>query len=257
MIDTTVPSSARMWNYYLGGKDNYQVDRDAAEEILAAYPDFGLKARACRHFLFRTVKYLVVEAGVRQFIDIGPGLPNAENTHEVAQRCAPQSRVVYVDNDPLVLAHARSLLTSSAQGVTRYVHADVRDPDTIVAEAREVLDLRRPTALLLFGVLGHVGGHDEACSIVRRLVAALAPGSYLAHCDGTTTDDAYVQVMDDTKDNGCQRYVPRSPKQIAAFYEGLELVEPGVVPIHLWRPEPADVGAPTDIDESGGVGRKR
>src|SRR6476469_8782053 len=161
-IDRTMPHSVRMWNYYLGGKDNYQVDRDLAEAVLAIYPGYAIKARTCRYFLFRAVRFLTVEAGVRQFLDIGTGLPTAENTHEVAQRFAPESRIVYVDNDPLVLAHARSLLTSSPEGVTRYVDADLRDPDRILAEARQTLDFQAPIALLLLGVLGHLADSDQA-----------------------------------------------------------------------------------------------
>ena len=257
-IDATVPHSARMWNYYMGGKDNYQVDRDAADAILEVYPLYGLKARACRSFLFRAVRFLVVEAGIRQFLDIGTGLPTAQNTHEVAQQFAPESRVVYVDNDPLVLAHARSLLTSSPEGVTHFVDADVRDPDHIVAEAGKILDFESPVALLLLGILGHVVDDDEVRSIVQRLVEALPSGSYLVHCDGTTTDESYVQVLKAYNEGReDQPYVPRPPEHIAAYYEGLELVHPGVVPIHLWRPEPLDLGIPPDVAESGGIGRKR
>lgn len=255
-IDRTIPHSARMWNYWLGGKDHYQVDRDAADAMLAIYPTYSTKARTCRYFLVRAVHFLTVEAGVRQFLDIGTGLPTAENTHEVAQRFAPESRVVYVDNDPLVLAHARSLLTSSPEGVTRYVDADLRDPDRILAEARQTLDFQAPIALLLLGVLGHIAEFDQAVAIVRRLVAALPSGSFLVHCDGTTTNEAYVKALEDYRDTGGIPYIPRPHDQVARYFDGLEMVEPGVVPIHMWRPEPGLVGAPADVDESGGVGRK-
>jgi S-adenosyl methyltransferase len=169
-LGRTVAHAARMWNYYLGGKDNYQIDRDVAEAVLAIYPGYGVKARTCRYFLLRAVRFLAVAEGVRQFLDIGTGLPTAENTHEVAQRFAPEARIVYVDNDPLVLAHARSLLTSSPEGVTRFVDADLRDPDRILEEARLWLDFEAPIALLLLGVLGHIPDYEQARSIVRRLL---------------------------------------------------------------------------------------
>ena len=221
-IDRTIPHSARMWNYWLGGKDNYQVDRDAAEAMLALYPAYGIKARTCRYFLFRAVRFLTVEAGVRQFLDIGTGLPTAENTHEVAQRFAPESRIVYVDNDPLVLAHARSLLTSSREGVTRYIDADLRDPDRILAEARRTLDFQAPIALLLLGVLGHVADYDQALAIVPTLLDALPSGSYLVQCDGTATNDAYVKALEDYKDTGGVPYIPRRHEQVIGYFAGLE-----------------------------------
>jgi SAM-dependent methyltransferase len=255
-LGRTVAHAARMWNYYLGGKDNYQIDRDVADAVLAIYPGYGVKARTCRYFLLRAVRFLAVEEGVRQFLDIGTGLPTAENTHEVAQRFAPESRIVYVDNDPLVLAHARSLLTSSPEGVTRFVDADLRDPDRILEEARLWLDFEAPIALLLLGVLGHIPDYEQARSIVRRLLDALPPGSYLVQCDGTTTDDAYVKALQDYRDTIWVPYIPREPEQIAAYFEGLELIEPGIVPIHRWRPEPGLVGVPSAVDESGGIGRK-
>ena len=255
-IDRTVAHSARMWNYYLGGKDNYQVDRDIAEAVLAIYPGYGMKARTCRYFLFRAVRFLTVEEGVRQFLDVGTGLPTAENTHEVAQRFAPESRIVYVDNDPLVLAHARSLLTSSPEGLTRYIDADLRDPDRILDQAQRWLDFREPIALLLLGVLGHLPDYDQTRRIVGQLLDALPSGSYLVQCDGTTTDESYVRALEDYHDIIGVPYMPREPGQIAAYFEGLELIEPGVVPIHEWRPEPGLLGAPCAVDESGGVGRK-
>jgi SAM-dependent methyltransferase len=255
-IDRTVPHSARIWNYWLGGKDNYQVDRDAANTIDAIYPRYGIKARICRYFLFRTVRFLTVEEGVRQFLDIGTGLPTADNTHEVAQRFAPESRVVYVDNDPLVLAHARSLLTSSREGLTRYIDADLRNADQILDQARPWLDFQAPIGLLLLGVLGHLPDYEQARSIVRQLLDALPSGSYLVQCDGTTTDASYVKALEDYKQTGGVPYIAREHDQIAAYFEGLELVEPGVVPIHEWRPESGLLGAPGAVDESGGVGRK-
>jgi hypothetical protein len=256
-IDITTPHSARIWNYWLGGKDNYQADRDAGDEFLAVYPQQRDKARACRAFLRRTVRYLAVEEGVRQFLDVGTGLPTANNTHEVAQREAPDSRIVYVDNDPLVLAHARALLTSAPEGVTNYVDADLHNPDTILAEAAKTLDLGQPTALLLLGVLGHIEDYDEARSIVRWLLNGLPSGSYLVQCDGTNTSPAYIAAIERYRDRGGVPYNLRSHEQIAGFYEGLELVEPGVVPIPRWRPEPNPFGEAPDVDQSGGIGRKR
>ena len=255
-IDVSIPHSARIWNYWLGGKDNFRVDREAGEEFLAVYPGQRDKARACRHFLARAVRHLVVDRGVRQFLDVGTGLPTADNTHQVAQRYAPEAKIVYVDNDPLVLAHARTLLTSSPEGVTQYVDADLHDPAGILGEAARTLDLDRPVALLLIGVLGHVADHGEARSVVRRLTAGLAPGSFLIQCDGADTDPAYVAALERYRDSGGVPYNVRSPEQIAAFFDGLELVDPGVGPIPQWRPEPGPFRGPADVSEVGGVGRK-
>jgi hypothetical protein len=254
-LDISVPHSARVWNYWLGGKDNFQVDRDAGDEALRHNPDLREKARACRQFLARTVEHLVADCGVRQFLDVGTGLPTADNTHEVAQRVAPEARVVYVDNDPLVLAHARALLTSTPEGATSYVDADLRDPDAILSEAKAILDFERPIALLMLGVLGHVAEYDDAVTIVRRLLAMLPSGSYFVGCDGTVSP-ATLAAEEVYEETGGARYRARTPEQILAFYEGLELVEPGVVPIHLWWPRPTRFGPPRDVEEMGGVGRK-
>ena len=255
-IDVSVPHSARIWNYWLGGKDNFQVDRDAGDAFLSVYPEQRDKARACRYFLARTVRYLALDAGVRQFLDVGTGLPTADNTHEVAQRVAPESRIVYVDNDPLVLAHARILLTSSPEGVTSYIDADLHDPESILAEAGRTLDLDRPVALLLIGVLGHLADYGEARSIVRRLLDGLPSGSYLVQCDGADTNEAYTAALEQYRDEGGVPYNVRSGEQIAGFYDGLDVIEPGVVPIPQWRPEPSRFSGPADVDEIGGVGRK-
>src|SRR5512132_4623664 len=171
-IDASVPNSARIWNYWLGGKDNFPVDREAGDDYRAIYPEIVAGARASRRFLIRAVRYLAGEAHVRQFLDIGTGLPTADNTHEVAQRVAPGSRVVYVDNDPVVLAHARALLTST-QGVTAYLDADLYDPDAILDAAARTLDFSQPVALMLLGVLGHIDDDEEARSIVKRLLDGL------------------------------------------------------------------------------------
>ena len=255
-FDASVPHSARIWNYWLGGKDNFQADRDAGDAFLEVYPEQRDKARACRFYLARAIRYLALEVGIRQFLDVGTGLPTADNTHEVAQRVAPESRIVYVDNDPLVLAHARILLTSSPEGVTNYIDADLHDPEAILAEAGRTLDLTRPVALLMIGVLGHVADYDEARSVVRRLMAGLPPGSHLVQCDGDDTSADYIAAIEQYRDEGGVPYNVRSHEQIAGFFEGLEMVEPGVVPIPLWRPEESRFSGPTDVAERGGVGRK-
>lgn len=255
-IDASVPHSARIWNYWLGGKDNFAADREAGDEFLTVYPGQRDKARAVRHFLARAVRYLVVEAGIRQFLDVGTGLPTADNTHEVAQRLAPESRIVYVDNDPLVLAHARILLSSSPEGVTSYIDADMHDPERILAEAGKTLDLAEPVALLLIGVLGHVADTGAAREIVERLMAGLAPGSFLVQCDGTDSNPDYVAALERYRDSGGVPYNVRGADQIVSLYEGLEPVEPGVVQITRWRPEANVFGQALDVDELGGVARK-
>ena len=256
-IDTTVPHSARIWNYWLGGKDNFAVDRAAGDAWTATFPGMRDVARASRGFLIRSIAYLADDAGIRQFLDVGTGLPTANNTHQVAQRVAPEARIVYVDNDPLGLAHARALLTSTPEGATAYIHADLRDPDKILAEAADTLDFTKPVALILSGVLGHVVDIDQARSIVRRLLAGLPSGSYLSLNDGTSViaRDQLEQATQDYNDSGALPYVQRTPKEIASFFEGLELVEPGVVSCPRWRPDPA-AGDQPELDAFGGVGRK-
>jgi O-methyltransferase involved in polyketide biosynthesis len=255
-INATVPHSARIWNYWLGGKDNYEVDRAAGDQFMQIFPGIVEVARASRRFLIRAVTFLAGEAGVRQFLDVGTGLPTAGNTHEVAQRIAPESRIVYVDNDPLVLAHARALLTSTPQGATNYLHADLREPEAILEAAAGTLDFSRPVALMLLGILGHVADDNEARSVVKRLLDALPSGSYLALCDGASVfDQRGAQAQEQYNQSGAIPYVLRTPEQIAAFLEGLELVEPGVVPLPRWRPDPA-TPEPTEVDAFGGVGRK-
>jgi hypothetical protein len=214
------------------------------------------QAEASRAFLRRAVTFLAGEAGVRQFLDVGSGLPTADNTHEVAQRLAPESRIVYVDNDPLVLAHARILLTSSAEGDTSYIDADLHDPEQILAEAGKTLDLQRPVALLLIGVLGHVADPAEARRIVARLMAGLPSGSYLEQCDGTDSDPDYVAALERYRDSGGVPYNVRAAEQIESFFDGLELVEPGVVQITRWRPEHNAFGEAAEVSELGGVARK-
>ncbi len=251
-VDTSVPHSARVWNYWLGGKDNFPADRELGDKVFEVYPDIVHVARAQREFLVRAITYLAGEVGIRQFLDIGTGLPSADNTHEVAQRIAPDSRIVYVDNDPLVLVHARALLTSAPGGATAYVDADVRDPDTILAEAAELLDFTQPIALVMFGIVGNVADNDEASAIVKRLLDRVRPGSYLALNDGTHGEDV-DKAIEITQADG-HPYNLRTPEQVASFFDGLELAEPGVVSTPLWRP--AAGPAPQPLHIFGGVGRK-
>ncbi|GAA2141336.1 SAM-dependent methyltransferase [Actinomadura napierensis] len=257
-IDTSVPQSARIWNYWLGGKDNYPVDRAAGDQFVAVYPQIVDVAKHSRGFLARAVRYLAGEAGIRQFLDVGTGLPTVDNTHEVAQRVAPRSHIVYVDNDPLVLAHARSLLTSAPEGATDYVDADLRDPGRIIAEASRTLDFDRPVALMLLNILGHVADHKEACAIVGRLMDALPAGSYLAVADGTDviTGEAFRGAIEMWNQASPAAYHLRTPEMIAGYFEGLELLEPGVVSVSRWRSEPGRFGGPPEVDEFCAVGRK-
>ncbi|MFF5188142.1 SAM-dependent methyltransferase [Streptomyces sp. NPDC000345] len=254
-IDTTVPHSARIWNHWLGGKDNYPVDEAAGDAYTAVFPGIVTIARSSRAFLGRSIRYLVQEAGVRQFLDVGTGLPTVDNTHEVAQRHAPESRVVYVDNDPLVLAHARALLTSTPEGATAYEDLSLYEPDRILEAAARTLDLTRPTALILSGILGHVDGYERARGLVRALLAGLPSGSHLSLNEGSRgTDPAYEEAQDAYNETGAVPYFLRPVDEIEGYFEGLELVEPGVVSVPLWRPEPGT--RPTPVGQHGGVGRK-
>ncbi|MDA2805918.1 SAM-dependent methyltransferase [Nocardiopsis suaedae] len=254
-IDTTVPHSARIWNYWMGGKDNYPIDRAVGDQVIASFPEIVDLARTSRDFLIRVVTHLAEEEGVRQFLDIGTGMPTVSNTHEVAQSIAPESRVVYVDNDPLVLTHARALLVGSPEGATDYIDADLRDPESILRKAAETLDFDEPVALMLLGILGHIPSED-IMPIVNRLLDALPSGSFLAMYDGTDTSDAYNAAMEEGNSQGGLPYHLRSPEEIAARFEGLELLEPGVVPCPLWRPGPIEVGTRRGMDQYGGVARK-
>ncbi|MGH4014865.1 MAG: SAM-dependent methyltransferase [Pseudonocardiaceae bacterium] len=256
-IKFDVPHSARIWNYWMGGKDNYPVDRAAGDAFSEVYPDIIKGAKQSRQFLIRAVRFLAGEAGIRQFLDIGTGLPTMQNTHEIAQRIAPESRIVYVDNDPLVLVHARALLVNTTpEGVTTYVDADLHDPDLIIADARNVLNLNQPVAVMFMGILGHVAEFDEMRSIVARVMAAVPSGSYLALYDGTDTRQAYIEALAKYADTGAVPYNPRSPEQIGQCFEGLEMVEPGLVSITQWRPDTVEVGEAESIEHYGAVARK-
>ncbi|MGH3942236.1 MAG: SAM-dependent methyltransferase [Pseudonocardiaceae bacterium] len=260
MIDTSVSHSARVWNYWLDGKDNYPVDRKAGDQIRAALPGIFDIARASRAFLVRAVRYLAGEVGIRQFLDVGTGLPTANNTHEVAQATAPECRIVYVDNDPLVLVHARALLTSSSEGATDYVNADLRDPDTILTEAARTLDFAQPIALILLGIVQHVLDTAEAYTILHRLLDALPPGSYLVLADpsrdGVDGEAVFEASRLWNESGGRPPVAIRSLQEITRFFDRVELLEPGVVSVSLWRPDPRHIDAPAEVSKFGGVGRK-
>jgi SAM-dependent methyltransferase len=259
-VDTSVPVSARIWNYWIGGKDFYPVDQAAGDEYARAYPGIFTMAQSCRYFIARAVRFLAGEAGVRQFLDIGTGLPNNDNTHEIAQQVAPGSRVVYVDNDPLVLVHARALLTSSPPSTTDYISADLNDPGNILEIARHKLDFSRPVAIMLMDILGHIGNpaedHDDfARTVVQALKDALPPGGYLALCEAVDTDPAQNTALDYYNQTGAIPYRARRTDQIARFFDGLELAEPGLLPIHQWRPDHSPFNE-VPVPALGGVARK-
>ncbi|MEU6204830.1 SAM-dependent methyltransferase [Micromonospora musae] len=253
-IQSDVPHAARIWNYWMGGKDNFQADRAAGDAVAEVYPEIVLMAQHSRRFLVRAVRYLAAEAGVRQFLDIGTGLPTMQNTHAVAQQVAPESRIVYVDNDPMVLVHARALLANTtSEGVTTYVPADYHDPETILAEAARTLDFDQPIAVMFMGVLGYEPDLGVLRSIVSRTMDATPSGSHLVLWDGTDTSPEVVAGAERLAQNGGVPYILRSPQDLAGCFTGLTMVEPGLVPIPLWRPDDADAEG---IDAYGAVARK-
>ncbi|WP_128429720.1 SAM-dependent methyltransferase [Streptomyces cyaneus] len=257
LINSGVPHSARIWNYWLGGKDCYEIDRQVGDQIAGANPAILDIALAQRAFLVRTVEYLVGEAGIRQFLDVGTGLPTANNTHEVAQRLVPETRIVYVDHDPVVLAHAEALLTSTPEGATDYIDADLRDPEAILEQAAKTLDFTQPVALILLGITAHITD-DTVYDIVRRLVDALPSGSHLVLCDDTEVLNPQqmremIEQWNEASDNP---RVNRSPEELARFFAGLELLEPGVVSVSRWRAGESGEQAPAEVDDFGGVARK-
>jgi hypothetical protein len=253
-LQPNVPHAARMWNFWMGGKDNFAADRAAGDAVAQVYPEIVIMAQQSRRFLIRVVRHLAAEAGVRQFLDIGTGLPTMQNTHEVAQGIAPESRIVYVDNDPMVLVHARALLVGdTAEGATTYVHADYHDPEKILAEAATTLDFREPVAVMFMGVMGYEPDLDVVRSIVGRMMDEGASGSHLVLWDGTNTTPAVVEGAEKLAESGGVPYILRSPEQLASCFEGLTMVEPGLVQITQWRPDDADVER---IDAYGAVARK-
>jgi hypothetical protein len=262
-LDASKPNIARLYDYLLGGKDNFAADREAAEKVIGYAPEIPRLARENRRFLGRVVRFLAA-AGIRQFIDIGTGLPTADNTHEVAQRITPDARVVYADNDPLVLAHARALLVGTPEGATKYLHADIRDVDSLTTRATEILDFTEPVAVLILGVLGHIHDTDEARSLVTQIRARMPSGSYLAISDGTL-DKERRKLERERAGDSAMRYRAREPVEIASFSDGLEWVEPGFCPVSLWRPDPSPddpvsnvrpIRSPSSVGQYGGVARK-
>jgi hypothetical protein len=257
-FDTSVAHVARVYDYWLGGKDNFAADRAAGEQAIKAFPNIVLSARANRAFLARAVRFLAGEAGIRQFLDIGTGIPTANNTHEVAQSVAPESLVVYVDNDPVVLSHARALLSSDPAGATAYVEADLRDPQKILASAAQQLDLGRPVALMLMAILQHLGNEDDPYGIVATLLGALPPGSYLALSHPAKDIDAasMAKMADSLNQMMAEKVTFRDRPSVARFFDELELVEPGMVQASKWRPA-SEFEAASPAALWAGVARKR
>lgn len=259
-LNTDVAHSARVYDYLLGGKDHYAADREAAEEVVKVAPYMRTSIRASRNFMVRMAHHLAAECGIRQYLDIGTGLPTSPNLHEVVQAVDPSSRVIYVDNDPIVLVHARALLTSTPEGRSRYIQADLSDPDAILTapEVREALDLSRPVALCLIAVVHFINDDDEANAVVRRLLEPLPSGSYLA-LSAINIESAAVPVRAAIREYNARgiKSKGRTTAQIKSYFDGMELVDPGVTPAHHWRPD----DEARRIDDSqvsiwGGLARK-
>jgi hypothetical protein len=260
-IDTTKPHAARIYDYLLGGKDHFAVDRETAERAIAVIPTGRTAARANRAFLGRAVRYLASEAGVRQFLDIGTGLPSANNVHEVAQAEAPTSRVIYVDNDPIVLAHARALLTSAPEGRTAYIQEELSEPAAILSHpvTRQTLDLGQPVALMLVGVLHFVPDEANPAQIVTTLMDALPSGSYLALSHGAPefNPEGTAKWTKTYRDSGVPFQLRTSDEVADLFFKGLNMVEPGLVIVSDWRPtDPGPRPIPGEVGIVGAVARK-
>jgi hypothetical protein len=261
VVDSSTAHSARRYNYWLGGKDNFAVDRESGDQIAAAFPTVRTMAVENRSFLRRTATFLAREAGIRQFLDVGTGLPTADNTHDVVQRIAPESRVVYVDNDPMVMTHARALLTSTPQGRTAYLEADLREPGKILADPvlRETLDLREPVGLMLLAVLHFIRADAEAADIVRSLVRALPAGSHLviSHATMDFSDDATKARNAAMIAAGQVDAFPRTGTELGDILAGPYVLDPGLVPVSDWRSEvaPAERPAAADVTLYGAVAR--
>jgi hypothetical protein len=256
-FDTGVPHIARVYNYWLGGTDNFPADREMGDRTIAAYPALPLSARANRAFLARSVEFQAGQAGIRQFLDIGTGLPTADNTHEVAQRVAPESRVVYVDNDPVIFSHAQALLTSSAEGACAYIEADVRDPVTILERVAGTLDFAKPVAVMLFAILHFIADQAEAGGIVNRLMDACPPGSYLAISHAASDIDAeqMAEMVRRLNESTPEKTTLRNRAEATRLFEGYDLVEPGVVRAAEWRPR-SELEAASPAALWAGVARK-
>jgi len=256
-IDTSVAHPARVYDYWLGGENNFPADREAGERVLAATPGLRERVRANRAFLVRAVRYLAAEAGIRQFLDIGTGIPSANNTHEVALAVAPGSRIVYVDNDPIVLAHARELLAGGPQGSIQYIHGDVRDAAPIMDAAGRTLDFTRPAALLLLGMLHLIQDSEGPYDIVAALMDSLPAGSYLVISHpASDIHPGQAEAQRRYNERVSTPQTLRTLAEVSRFFDGMELVPPGVVYVHTWRPDPGDIVPPDGVSAYGGVARK-
>jgi hypothetical protein len=251
-VDPTLPNVARVWNYLVGGRDNFEADRQAAKQLVAAAPVMEQVAPASRAFLRRAVTFLAAEAGIRQFLDIGTGMPTAGNTHEVAQAVDPSCRIVYVDNDPVVLSHARAGLRSSEKGATSYLDADARDTGAVIAGARETLDLAEPVGVIMIDILNFL---EDAADVIARLAAAVPAGSYLAVMQ-PSRDDRLDVAARRWNQLAANPVFLRDRGQVARWFTGLELIGPGIVEVHQWRPGPADQDYPEGMPLLGAVARK-
>ncbi|SBW28910.1 hypothetical protein FDG2_6175 [Candidatus Protofrankia californiensis] len=248
-LNPDVPHIARIYDYWLGGRNNYAADREVAEQVIAALPSTSASVLANRAFLGRAVHHLAAEAGIRQFLDVGTGLPSANNTHQVAQRAAPTSRIVYVDNDPIVLVHARALLTSSPQGATAYLESDLRDPNTIMKKAAATLDFTSPVAVMLVAILHCVADEDDPYGIVTTLLDAVPSGSYLvlSHPASDITAEEMREAATRMNASVAEKVTFRSHAEVSRFFDGLELLEPGIVPTTRWRPDPGADTTPMPV----------
>jgi O-methyltransferase involved in polyketide biosynthesis len=255
-FDPSVAHPARIYNYWLGGTDNFEADRVAGEETIAAYPGIRMSARANRAFLARAVRHLTGE-GVRQFLDIGTGLPTANNTHEIAQSIAPDSKIVYVDNDPLVLAHARTLLHGTPEGTTAYLQADLRNPDAILAEAARTIDFSQPVGIMLLAVVHFLSDADDPRSVIARLTAAVPPGSFLvlSHAASDLSPEQAANMIDKFNARTPERATLRTHDEVTGLFDGLEILSPGVVRVTYWRPD-SDLEASSPTTLWAGVARK-
>jgi len=258
MFDTSVAHIARVYDYWLGGKDNFAADRAAGDQAIKAFPNIPLSARANRAYQARVVRFLAGEVGIRQFLDIGTGIPTANHTHQVAQSVAPESRVVYVDNDPIVLSHARALLASHPAGATDYVDCDLRDPQKILDGAEQLLDFGRPVAVMLMAILQHIGDEHDPYAIVATLMDAMPPGSYLAlsHPASDIDAEAMAKMAIVLNQMIAEKVTFRDRAAVEGLFAGLELVEPGLVQASKWRPA-SEIEAASPAALWAGVARKK
>jgi trans-aconitate methyltransferase len=256
-FDSSVPHIARVYDYWLGGKDNFAADRELGERTLEAYPNLVFSVRANRAFLARAVRFLAADMGIRQFLDIGTGIPTANNTHEVAQSVAPESRIVYVDNDPIVLSHAKALLASKPEGACAYLDADLRDPEKILAQAADTLDFSQPVAVILFTILQFVTDDNEVGAIVNRLMESFVPGSFLAISHPASDIDAeqHTEMVRRLNQSVAEKVALRDRAGVTRLFDGFELIQPGVVRAPEWRPD-SEIEAKSPAVLWGGVAVK-